>query len=202
MKKLILTFMLILVILLSACTASTFPNKVGEVDGNGVLVCTEEYSPVCGTADIRCITTPCPQQMTYGNECLAKAADAEILYVGPCNVTEEPDLLACTREYRPVCGVDKNTYSNECLAGDVEIAYEGQCRIDGPEPGEGYNEHNCGVLEGIWIDDFNECEGLSQENCEKIDGMFLECASACRHETNPLRPCTMQCVQVCVFDSD
>jgi len=35
--------------------------------------------------------------------------------------------LICTREYMPVCGVDNVTYSNDCMAGDTEIAHEGEC---------------------------------------------------------------------------
>jgi hypothetical protein len=36
----------------------------------------------------------------------------------------------CTREYRPVCGRDRHTYANACLARNagVAIAHQGQCR--------------------------------------------------------------------------
>ena len=42
---------------------------------------------------------------------------------------ERNDEKACYELYAPVCGVDGNTYGNDCYAEreDVEIAYEGEC---------------------------------------------------------------------------
>ena len=42
----------------------------------------------------------------------------------------EDDAVMCTMDYRPVCGIDGETYSNRCVAEEqnrVRVAYEGEC---------------------------------------------------------------------------
>jgi hypothetical protein len=56
----------------------------------------------------------------------------------------------------------------------------------------------CGVQNGLWINQYKECEGISKEFCQSRGGYFNECASACRH--NPEATiCTMQCVPICEY---
>ena len=114
-----------------------------------------------------------------------------ILVLIACNKEE----TACPEIYQPVCGVDGNTYANNCFAGSVQIAHDGECEksTEGLSP-----EQACATLNGKWIQNAQECEGISREDCTKINGYFTECASACRNDPNA-QICTLQCVPVCGF---
>lgn len=129
--------------------------------------------------------------------------------------------LKCTREYRPVCGVDDVTYSNACMAGDTEIAYEGECQedvractmeydpvcgVDGKTYGNACTAGNveiahegkcsCEDMGGTFDAEYNECVGIGSDDCASLGGSFNECASACRHDPDA-EMCTMECVLVC-----
>ncbi len=56
-----------------------------QIRVGATIGCTKEYSPVCGSKPIVCITTPCnPIQQTYGNRCEMNADAATFVHEGTC----------------------------------------------------------------------------------------------------------------------
>ncbi len=50
----------------------------------------------------------------------------------------ESTMKVCTKDYRPVCGVDGKTYGNMCTMESfgIELAYDGDCKTIGIETNE------------------------------------------------------------------
>lgn len=67
----------------------------------------------------------------------------------------------CTADWNPVCGVDGVTYGNKCSAGEVEVAYEGECKeeskieiyVVGPE--------------------LKDCTGVAPQKCMVVNDKFF-----------------------------
>ena len=80
-----------------------------------------QYAPVCGAQEVQCIKAPCyPQYHTYGNACMAGAANARILHEGECTAAETGPVIPEeeTENYIPPAHCSAwNDGCNSCARG-------------------------------------------------------------------------------------
>jgi len=86
-------------------------------------MCTEEYSPICGTNGV-----------TYGNRCFFNVAKCKKPSIQLKNVGECTCDRVCTEVYSPICGTDGVTYDNRCFfnvakckKSTIQLKHVGEC---------------------------------------------------------------------------
>lgn len=156
MKRMIILFGIIAILSIIGCTDNNI-NKDDTIK-DIVTPCTREYMPVCGSVQVKCITTPCdPVDMTFANSCEAENAGATVKYEGECAEVQKETNLIEGKDLEKSC-IDINgkflAEFNEC---------------------EGISEKSCTELGG----EFFECESACRNDPDAE--MCIEmCVQVCK----------------------
>ncbi|XP_048580646.1 fibrillin-1 isoform X2 [Nematostella vectensis] len=171
-------------------------------------VCTLDYTPVCGS-DNKTYANLCNLEVEACKP--ENTDKLQLLHDGPCPPTPDntsPPLdpceitlcafprtkcrvkdntavcecpKACTREYKPACGTDGNTYPNRCVLAiqSCETGEKLQLAHDGPCPPKGNSS------------EVNPCDialcSFPHTRCVEVNGTATcECPKACTREYRPV----------------
>ena len=71
-----------------------------------------------------CVAAGYPVMESYPEQC----SDGENTFTR--DITPDKELVLCTADWNPVCGIDGQTYSNQCNldVSNIELDYVGECK--------------------------------------------------------------------------